>query len=204
MGIFFLYLLRPNPGFWRQLVDYEKNLQTRSSYAPAASSSYGIRDSSSSHTDRSTSYRNDTSIPIQIVSSSRSKPAASSSNFVTSTSNGSYTSSTHIPVYHELSSSYNSRPISASRYDRNYNGPSSSSSSSYNQNPSLTKSSSYKTLEKSYDYDHHSYPSSSFQATRVPSPGQHRSVLVDDPYIKRSANPNPTFSTTYRTSYGRY
>ena len=44
--------VRPNPGFWRQLVDYEKKLF--SSYKP----------------------KNETSIPISIVSSSRSRPGS--------------------------------------------------------------------------------------------------------------------------------
>lgn len=166
--------------------DYERTLFNKP-YITTSSSS-------SSNNERSYNNKTDTSIPITIVSSSnRNKPnVTSSSSYLSSSSssaaaNGASNYSASIPVYHDYTS-YNSRPFSASRY-----------SFDRNNNPNtLSKSISYKQLEKNIE-DQFAIPSS--MQTRYLSPGQHRTIIVnDDPIGKK----NPNFSTTYRTSYGRY
>lgn len=90
--------VRPNPGFWRQLADYEKGLQSKPAAASQTyatpSSSYSSSSLSSGHShnnhNSNNAYKKDThSIPIQILStssSSRTKPqsSSSSSNFLSS------------------------------------------------------------------------------------------------------------------------
>ena len=146
--------VRPNPGFWRQLLDYEKRL-TSSKNEPVASSS---------------SSKYGTPIPITIETSS-SSPSGSTLQQERQSLINALT----------LSNNYTDfRPYSASRV------------------PGATRSSSTSNGNSS---EFNSRSSSNYSSYVSPV-NQHRTSLVSNPsskYVKPAS-----FSTTYRSSYGRY
>lgn len=218
--------IRPNPGFWRQLLDYEKRLIT-SSY----STSTNTNTSTNSSNERTVTFntgKNETSIPITIVSSSSSN--GGSSQLIAPRSTSSVTTnfssyipnySSNIPTYHNNSDSpYLTRPYSGSRYgSSSYLGKS-------NDYPTISKStSSFSKLYKSNSSNNNIKPSTnrldvyydsygngsslinntnglSIVANNPPSP--HRTSLIINDESSRYSNKPNTFSTTYRSSYGRY
>jgi len=176
--------VRPNPGFWRQLLDYEKRLVNQQLN------------------------RHETTIPITIISSSTGlKPSSgSSSSQSKSTSNHSSNLNLNTNPY-----DYDpSRPYSASRYGSssylygNERGSSNISKlyRSVNGNPSNSVRMSNDYSNNSNDYNNslsHSYSSSTVNPT-----SQHRtSLIVNDVNASRYTIKPSTFSTTYRSSYGR-
>lgn len=167
--------VRPNPGFWRQLLDYEKKLLT-------------------SHTEKARQV--ETSIPISIASNTKGSYGAMQSQRETE------------------------RPYSSSRYNSQFGRNSFSGDLT---NPNLAnKSSSYSKLSnQSYNamnnysnarsyksspyFDYNLNPSSSgLTYLTTNAPGPHRSSLILNEEPKYANNRNSTFSTTYRSSYGKF
>jgi atypical dual specificity phosphatase len=155
--------VRPNPGFWRQLIDYEKRIKSVPS-TKIDTNSLGLNGAGAS----SNIYKTETSIPITIISSSSNISRRPS--FSGNSSNDVVVSS--------------SRPFSATRLGsaRNYNDYTNSSNRS---------SSNFSKI--------YSQPATSYIS---PSTQHRTSYIVNDDLAKYS---KPlTFSTTYRSSYGRY
>ena len=158
--------VRPNPGFWRQLVDYEKRLTSATNRNEAPPSKYS----------------SSIQIPITIESTSSSSSSnqperQSLINTFAANSNG----------YSDFS-----RPYSASRLVAG--GATVRSSSTSNSNANNSSSNNYSDFNSRSSNNYSSYVSPS---------SQHRtSSLISSPaskYIKPTS-----FSTTYRSSYGRY
>jgi hypothetical protein len=188
--------VRPNPGFWRQLMDYEKRLVNQQLN------------------------KNETSIPITIVSSANAKitsPPSSTNHPVKSgvTYNSGGNSCNHGSSINLAGSSgnpyqdYETRPFTASRYG----------SSSYlygGERGSPTISKLYKSISghptstgHRYSTDHydnamnHSMSSSAVSATVNPTSQHRTSLIINDVNSSRYTIKPVNFSTTYRSSYGR-
>jgi hypothetical protein len=180
--------VRPNPGFWKQLVDYEKRLINKSTTTSSSLSS------------------NETAIPITIVSSSASlKPSSSNpSQSKINTHSFNYGSNHNLGASNNYyqdydtinSSSSSSRPYSGSRYG----------SSTYLYGGGLSNISKlYKTVSghPSSRTDHYNLENS--MSHQIQPTTQHRtSLIVNDVNNHRYTIKPANFSTTYRSSYGRF
>jgi len=176
--------VRPNPGFWKQLVDYEKRLISKSTTTSSSSS-------------------NETAIPITIVSSSASlKPSSSNpSQSKINTHSFNYGSNHNLGASNNYYQDYDtinssSRPYSGSRYG----------SSTYLYGGGLSNISKlYKTVSghPSSRTDHYNLENS--MSHQIQPTTQHRtSLIVNDVNNHRYTIKPANFSTTYRSSYGRF
>jgi atypical dual specificity phosphatase len=153
--------VRPNPGFWRQLLDYEKRLTSVKTEPTASTTS-----------SSSSSNKYGTPIPIQIESSSTS--SSSSNNTIQQERQSLINALT-------LSNNYTDfRPFSSSRMP----GSTTRSSSSNNNGEFNSRS--------SMNYSSYVNPVNQHRTSLIPS-------TPSSKYVKPA-----NFSTTYRSSYGRY
>lgn len=154
--------VRPNPGFWRQLIDYEKRIKSTPSTKIDTTTS-------ATNTTANNLYKTETSIPITIISSSNiSRRPSFSGN----------SSNNDLNIVA-------SRPFSATRLGsaRNYNDYTNSanrSSSNFSKVYSQPATTSY-----------------------ISPSTQHRTSYIVNDDLAKYTKPL-SFSTTYRSSYGRY
>jgi len=187
--------IRPNPGFWRQLVDYEKRLLTNLTNPAAINGSSSGVNAILSNGALSSRSKNETSIPITIVNTS------------TGANNSNYVSSVHASNYNSSAS----RPGSSSSFDpkqktddffkflNTIGGNQTHQQTSSFVMPSSSLSSSY-----SHNYQHQpQHQHSALSSSKIVYPeSQHRTSLLVDPNSKHARPSN--FSTTYRASYGKF
>jgi len=202
--------IRPNPGFWRQLQDYEKRLN-------GASQTHAVRRDSS--TNRNTSQNNgimgrqgEISIPIHIINSNTDsniyqQPRQSRSGSVGQGLNSTgYTVSDYIVPSHGYAKPQQQRYNSSNTYSRDY--------TSVMPNPSNKSFSSTKLFD---DYnalhsipippksEYVSYESSTAKGYTYPN-GNHRTSLYIDSFNEpkyTSVKPS-NYSTAYRSIMDRF
>ena len=178
--------VRPNPGFWRQLLDYEKRLVNQQLN------------------------RHETTIPITIISSSTGLKSSHGTSASQSKSNN---HSSNLNLSNGGNPyDYDARPYSGSRYGSssylygNERGSSNISKlyRSINGNPSSSVrfSTDYGNGNDNSNSINHSYSSSAVSSINPTS--QHRtSLIVNDVNASRYTIKPSNFSTTYRSSFGR-
>ena len=188
--------VRPNPGFWRQLMDYEKRLVNQQLN------------------------KNETSIPITIVSSANAKITSTSpanhpvKSSVTYNSGNNYSHSSSINLAGSSGhpyQDYDARPFTtSSRYGSSsylYGGERGSPAisklyKSISGHPTSTAQ--RYTVNDHYDNGmNHSMSSSAVSATVNPTSQHRTSLIVNDVNSSRYTIKPVNFSTTYRSSYGR-
>jgi atypical dual specificity phosphatase len=187
--------IRPNPGFWRQLVDYEKRILINlPNHAAINGSSSGANNGALS--SRST---NETSIPITIVNTST---GSNNSKYISSVNTSNYNSSTNRPG---SSSSFDPKQ-KTDEFFKFLNTVGTNQKSSTHQPtssfvmPSSSVSSSY-TMHNYQNPPQHQQ--SALSSSKIVYPeSQHRTSLLVDPNSKYARPSN--FSTTYRASYGKF
>lgn len=197
--------VKPNPGFWRQLQEYEKSLNASSSSSSnsysygSSSNTYGSPFGTSSYLSSGKySSSNETSIPIA-VTTTRSKPARSLYNNYSS-----YNANDYNTTYNDLDVDYD-RSHSGYNYASKSYGDYDSSSTSYGGRTGRSYlSNNY--LDSSSSSSAYSQPSSySYSILSPTSSNRHRTSLLvgdhDSYSTSYGAGRVTPISTTYRNSF---
>lgn len=213
--------VRPNSGFWRQLVEYEKSLgvgaqAAGSSYA-TKSDVYGLSSSSSSGYGSSLTNRYSSSydVPISLTSSSSRRNTSRTSRLSNLYGNYSSLSSSndYNTTYNDLDYDYDSNRSTgySSSYLRSSNDDYDSYGYGSGGSSSSSRSRTYRELNNRTPFSSGNYlDSSSYGSSFYPSSSsRHRTSLLanDDfdsfaPSYSYSSGRVSPVSTSYRSSYG--
>lgn len=168
-------IIRPNPGFWRQLLDFEKQMLTKKGIGMSSSSRAPSAGAAPSRVSMAGPSSSSTAIPIQVIKSSSSKSQ----------------------YYNTSDYNSHSRPYSGNYSNSSANRYGNAPTSQHVTNPGFKSTQYYPSSSSSYD--------SNAGNPYYGSGGKYNSSeTIANRSSSRTKPMTPAYATTYRQSFGRF